>query len=178
MIARRLGWAALAALCGICAGCSDSDENKIRDATERAPVRLDSEQVILTEGQLNCGVDRDLFDAPVVVSERSVARLRPAARNLGFTDDVSVHEPGYPLPYAQIRGEFSLRVENLVDTQDGPGQGIKTVQAKVRVKVPHDCFRGDLALMGVRHGQFRQDVPPALIFELDNDGWRLDHFVH
>jgi hypothetical protein len=175
----RLGLAVLAGLCGISAGCSnDFDETKMRLTTEKVPFHLDSEQVILTEGQVNCGVDRELFETPVAVSERSVARLRQTARNLGFSDDVSLYEPGYPQPYAQMRGDFMLRVENLIDTKDGPEQGVKTVVAQVRVKIPHDCFAGDLPIMGIRRGQFKQDVPPTLIFELEDRGWRLDHFVH
>lgn len=174
----RLRCAALVVLCGLGAGCSkDFDETKMRLTTEKVPIHLDSEQVTLTEGQLNCGVEKELFDTPVVVSERSVARLREAARSLGFSDDVSLNEPGYPLPYAQMRGDFMLRVENLIDTKDGPGEGVKTVIAQVRVKIPHECFAGDVPIMGIRRGQFRQDVPPTLIFQLD-DGWRLDHFVH
>jgi hypothetical protein len=175
----RLGLAVLAVLCGISAGCSsDFDDTTVRLATERVPMHLDSEQVILTLGQVECGVDRELFDAPVVVSERSVARLRQTARNLGFSDDVSLNEPGYPLPYAQMRGDFMLRVENVIDTKDGPGQGVKTVLVQMRVKIPHDCFAGDLPIMGIRRGQFKQDVPPTLIFELEDKGWRLDHFAH
>ncbi len=59
-----------------------------------------------------------------------------------------------------------------------PGKGDKTVQVQVRVKIPNDCFGGDLPIMGIRKGQFRQDSPPILVFTLDNEGWRLDHFVH
>jgi hypothetical protein len=163
----------------MCAGCfNEFDETRVRLTTEKVPIHLDSEQVTLTEGQVNCGVDKELFDVPVVVSERSVARLRQTARDLGFSDDVSIGEPGYTLPYAQMRGEFRLRLENLIDTKDGPGEGVKTVQAQVRVKIPHECFGGDLPIMGVRRGQFTQGLAPTLIFELDNGGWRLDHFAH
>ncbi|HEV2200668.1 MAG TPA: hypothetical protein VGR73_12675 [Bryobacteraceae bacterium] len=176
--AARLGWAALAVLCGMCAGCgSDFDETKVVVVAQKAPIHLDSEQVTLTEGQVNCGVDKNLFDPPVVLSERSVAPLRQAARDLGFSDDVSLNEPGYPLPYAQMRGDFMARVEHVVDIRDGPGQGVKTVQARVRVKVPHECFGGDLPIMGIRRGQFAENLPPTLIFQLD-DRWRLDHFAH
>jgi hypothetical protein len=177
----RLGLAVLTVLlCGVCAGCrSDFDETKMRLTTEKNQVHLDSEQVTVTQGQVDCGVSRELFDPPEVVSkDRSVARLRQAARDLGFSDDISIDEPGYPFPYAQMRGDFMLRVDELIDTKDGPGEGVKTVVAKVRVKVPHECFGGDLPIMGIRRGQFVQGQPTTLIFQMENGGWHLDHFVH
>lgn len=176
---RRLAWAGLAALCAVCAGCnSDFDETKVAVVTQKGPIHLDSEQVTMTEGQLNCGVDKDLFEPPVVVSERSVARLKQAARDLGFSDDVSLYEPGYPLPYAQMRGDFMVRVDNVLDIKNGPGEGARTVVAQLRVKIPHDCFGGDLPIMGIRRGQFVENLPPTLIYQLDDGGWRLDHFAH
>ncbi len=171
--------AVLAVLCGICTGCSnDFDETKMRGTTEGAPVQLDSEQVTLTQAQVDCGVDRELWDSPVQVSDRSVARLRQPARDLGFSDDVSLYEAGYSQPYAQMRGKFMLRVETLVDTKDGPGEGYKTSVAQVRVKVPNDCFTGDLPIMGIRKGQFNQGLPVTIVFALGDKGWYVDHFVH
>ncbi len=187
-MSHRFEWALVAALCAICAGCSnDFDETKMRGTTEGAPVELDSEQVTLTPAQVDCGVDKELWDTPVQVSGdntfgaqngRSVAHLRQAARDLGFSDDVSINEPGYSQPYSQMRGKMMLRVENLIDTKDGPGQGIKTVVAQVRVKVPNECFTGDLPIMGIRKGQFNQALPVTMIFALEDKGWRVDHFVH
>jgi len=175
----RIAGMALVVLCLVCAGCGgEFDETKMRLTTEQVPIHLDSEQVSLTEQQVNCGVDKDLWDPPVRVSVRSVARLHQEARNLGFSDDVQVGEPGYALPYAQMRGDFMLRVESLLDTKDGPGQGVKTVSALVRVKVPNDCFAGDLPIMGVRKGQFNPNIPVTLIFTFENSDWKLDHFVH
>ncbi len=110
-------------LCGFCAGCGNEfDDTRVRLVTEGSPIHLDSEQVTISPGQVDCGVDKELWDAPVVVSERSVAHLRQAARDLGFNDDISLNEPGYNLPYAQMRGDFMLRVENILDTHDGPGE--------------------------------------------------------
>jgi hypothetical protein len=176
----RLEVAALAVLCTICTGCfpSDFDETKMRVTTEGAPVQLDSEQVTLTQAQVDCGVDKELWEAPVQVSDRSVARLRQPARDLGFNDDVSLFEAGYSLPYAQVRGKFMLRVDTLIDTKDGPGQGYKTSVAQVRAKVPNDCFAGDLPIMGIRKGQFNQSLPVTLVFALGDKGWYVDHFVH
>jgi hypothetical protein len=179
MTTHRLQAAALAVLCMICAGCSNEfDETKMRGTTEASPVQLDSEQVTLTQAQVDCGVDRDLWEAPVQLSDRSTAHLKQAARDLGFSDDVSLYEANYSLPYAQMRGKLMLRVETLIDTKDGPGQGEKTSVAQVRVKVPHECFGGDLPIMGIRKGQFNQGLPVTLVFALGDKGWAVDHFVH
>ena len=166
----------LAVLCVVCTGCfpNDFDETKMRFTTEGAPVQLDSEQVTVTYPQVDCGVQQELWDAPVQVSERSVAKLRQSARDMGFTDDVSVNEPGYTQPYAQVRGKFMLRVETLLDTKDGPGQGSKTSVAQVRVKMPNDCFAGDLPMMGIRKGQFTQGQPVTIVFNMGGDGWVVD----
>jgi hypothetical protein len=139
---------------------------------------LDSEQATLTPQQLDCGVDKDLWEAPVRVSDRSVARLRQAARDLGFSDDVSVGEPGYLNPYAQVRGDFMVRVTAISDTKDGPGDGYKTVIGGMAVKIPHACFPDDLPLMGVRKGQFNPGNPITMVFAFDNNDWRLDHLTH
>ena len=175
----RLKLAVVAVLCGLCAGCGNEfDDTRVRLVTEGSPIQLDSEQVTLSYPQVDCGVDKDLWEAPVAVSERSVAKLKPAGRDLGFNDDVSLNEPGYNQPYVQMRGKPSLRVENILDTKDGPGQGAKTVQVQVRVKVPNDCFGGDLPFMGIRKGQFNPGVTPTLVYHLGGDGWYIDHFVH
>ena len=175
----RMAGIVLVVLCLVCAGChGEFDETKMRLTTEQVPIHLDSEQVTLTEGQVSCGVDKDLWDAPVRVSVRSVARLHQEARDLGFSDDVQIGEPGYLLPYAQVRGDFMLRVENLLDTKDGPGDGVKTVSAQVRAKINNDCFMGDLPIMGIRKGQFNPNIPVALIFVFESGDWKLDHFVH
>jgi hypothetical protein len=175
----RLELAVVAVLCGICTGCGNEfDDTRVRLVTEGSPIQLDSEQVTLSYPQVDCGVDKDLWDAPVQVSERSVAHLKQAGRDLGFNDDVSLNEPGYNQPYAQMRGKFMLRVENILDTRDGPGQGAKTVQLQVRVKVPNECFGGDLPIMGIRKGQFNPGTNPSLVYQLGSDGWYIDHFVH
>lgn len=177
---RWLTAACAAALCTVSVGCfpNDFDDTKMRLTTEGAPVQLDSEQVSLTLAQVDCGVEKDLWEAPVAVSQRSVARLRQSARDLGFSDDVSINEPGYNQPYAQVRGKFMLHVDNIVDTKDGPGQGDKTSVAQVGVKIANDCFAGDLPIMGIRKGQFNPNVPVTLVFFNGPQGWYVDHFVH
>lgn len=174
-----LAGAVLAVLCVFCAACGgEFDGTKIHNAAEHTPFHLDSEQATLTPAELDCGVDKDLWDAPVLVSERSVARLHQAARDLGFSDDVSVGEPGFINPYAQVRGDFMVRVTAIRDTQDGPGQGYKTVTGGLAVRIPHACFPEDLPLMGIHRGQFSPNDPVAMVFAFDNDDWHLDHLAH
>lgn len=175
----RIAWIVLAALCCLCVGCgSDTDEDKMRDGAEQAAFHLDSEQVTLTPKQVSCGVDNDLWEAPVDGQGRSIAQLKQPARDLGFTDDVSIGEAGYPLPYSQIRGDFMLGFDNVVTEKDGPERWTKVAQAKVRVKIPHDCFAAGLPIMGVQKGQFKQNAPVTLDFSIHRDGWHLERFVH
>jgi hypothetical protein len=176
---QRTSWIVLAALCLFCAGCaSDTDEDRMREGAQQAPFHLDSEQVSLTPQQLSCGVEKDLWDAPESGAGRSIAHIRQTARDLGFTDDVSIGDTGFIFPYTQIRGDFMLGFDSMVEEKDGPSDGTKTVQAKVRVKVPHDCFMAGLPIMGIQKGQFRQNAPVTLVFAVNGDSWRLDHFVH
>ncbi len=169
----------LAVLCTVCVGCGgEFDETKIHNAAEHTPFHLDSEEASLTQQELDCGVDKDLWEPPVQVSDRSVARLNQSGRDLGFSDDVSVGEPGYINPYVQLRGDFNVRVLAITETKDGPGQNFKTVTGGLAVKIPHPCFTDDLPLMGVHKGQFNAGNPVAMVFGFENDDWHLDHLTH
>ena len=160
-------------------GCGgEFDETKIHNAAEHTPFHLDSEQATLNQQQLDCGVDKDLWEQPVQVSDRSIARLNQSARDLGFNDDVSVGDTGYINPYVQVRGDFMVRVTGINDTKDGPGQEFKTVTGGMAVHINHPCFNEDLPLMGVRKGQFNPSYPITMIFAFDNNDWRLDHLTH
>ena len=133
----------LAVLCTVCIGCGgEFDETKIHNAAEHAPFHLDSEEASLTQQELDCGVDKDLWEPPIQVSDRSVARLNQSGRDLGFSDDVSIGEPGYQNPYAQVRGDFNVRVTAITDTKDGPGQDFKTVTGGHRREDPARLFHG------------------------------------
>ena len=150
----------------------------MRAAAEGAPVHMDSEQVSLTQQQVTCGVDKNLWDAPEPGSHRSIAHLNQPGRDLGFTDDVSIDDVGYTFPYTQIRGDFMLGFDSLVSEKDGPSRGLKTAEAKVRVKVRHDCFTGGLPIMGIVKGQFRDNAPVTMVFAVDGDNWHMDRIVH
>ncbi len=176
---QRTLWMVLTALCFVCAGCTGTtDEDRMHTAIELAPVHLDSDQVTLTMQQVSCGVDRDLWEAPEKGSGRSIARLNKAGRDLGFTDDVSIDDHSYTMPYTQIRGDFLLVYAGMVDVKDGPERGLKTAQVRIRAKIPNDCFMGGLPVMGIQKGQFKEDAPVAIVFTPGDDEWHLERMTH
>jgi hypothetical protein len=158
-------------------GAGDFNYGKVRHIIEDTSLRLDAEYVMLTPSQLECGVEEDLWDAPVDAGQRDhrVAHLKQLARDLKFADDVSVGDMGKP--YAQIRGDFNLNVADIVSDKDGPEEGTRLVIAHVGIAIPHQCFSDPLPLMGVRKGNFTQDVPPVLLFRYVNN-WTLERIVH
>jgi hypothetical protein len=159
------------------AGCNSGEFNygKVKNIIEGSPVRLDAEYVMLTPGEVDCGVQNDLWQAASNAGGRVIARLNQKAHDLKFGDDVSVSE--LPRPYVQIRGDFSLVVTEIVSDKDGSEPNSKLVEVRVGVPIQNSCFPNPLPLMGVKKGDFRQDVSPLLLFR-NNNGWYLDKFVH
>jgi hypothetical protein len=161
-----------------CGGKSEFDENIAKDILEANPVNLDGEQVTITQMQLDCGVQSELWDAPAAVSQgRSTARLTSKGRDLNFGDDPAI-EPSFHQPYAQIRGAFSLQVDDVSGVRDGEAAGTKLVDAKAGIKLQNACFPGPLPIMGVKHGNFHEDTPVSFQFHKSDDGWHLDKLVH
>lgn len=155
-------------------GCGSSGFNPA-SAIQSAPVHLDAEYVMLTPEQVRCGVQHDLWDPPVDAGSRSTARLTQKARDLKFSDDVSIGD--MQRPYAQIRGEFTLTPLGIESDREGPEKETRQVEAKLGVAIPDSCFAGPLPLMGVRKGDFTQDSAPLVLLRNDN-GWRVDRIVH
>jgi hypothetical protein len=161
-------------------GCVQKEfqDQKAQGIMAVAPIHLDAEQVMLTNAQLDCGVQSDLWDPPgPLMQERSVARLQAAGRALHFDDDVVVSEPGYRLPYVQIRGDFMLQLGDGPNTKDEGADG-RLVDGKLMVLMPHMCFPDPLPILGVRKGKFSEDANPVLEFRLLNDGWHFMKLVH
>jgi len=164
----------------LCAGCGDADFNdaKIRNIGASQQFTLTSEQVTLTQQQVDCGVENELWFAPTQVSQsRAIAKLTEKGRALKFSDDVSLGEPGFPQPYTQVNGAFDLQIDDIYDTKD-VAQGTKNVVAKLGVKIPHGCFPNPLPVMGVHKGHFDEGTPATVAFALENDGWHLDKVIH
>lgn len=160
-------------------GClTDFNDGKTRNMIEATPVKLDAEQVMLGSGEINCGVQNELWGPGNPANQgRQVAPLLPAGRALKFDDDVVLSEPGYRSPYVQVRGTFPLGVIEIDGTKDGPEKDTKLVDLKVGVRIEHDCFPNPLPIMGLRKGQFTQDYNPVILFRLDG-AWQMEKFVH
>lgn len=166
-------------LCSLaCGGKTNFDLDKARFILEGDPVNLDGEQVSLTDMQLKCGVDSELWDAPAQVSpDRTSAKLTAKGRQLNFGDD-PVIEPAFHHPYVQVRGVFPLQIDDVSGLRDGEEKGTKVVDAKIGIKINHACFASALPVMGVKRGNFREDAPTSFAFRLVEDGWHYDKIVH
>jgi hypothetical protein len=165
-------------ICGFIglAGCGSGDFNygKVGNLISGSPMHLDAEYVILSMGQVDCGVQNDLWDAPFDTGRRT-ARLKDKGRELKFADDVSVSD--MKQPYVQIRGDFNLATIDVQSDREGPEKESKLVDVKIGVPINHSCFPQPLIMMGVRKGNFTQDYVPQLLFKYNN-GWYIDRIVH
>jgi len=171
---------AVSALCVVSAACggkTEFDGDMAKDILEANAINLDGEQVSLSLAQIDCGVQSELWEAPSQVSQdRSTAHLTSKGRELNFGDDPAI-EPNYHQPYAQVRGAFSLQVD-VAGIRDGETKGTKLVDAKAGLKMPHSCFSAPLPIMGVKHGNFREDAPVSFLFREASDGWHVEKLVH
>jgi len=161
-----------------CTGCShDFDDAVILMRVKDMPQKLDGEQVVLTDSQVDCGVQKELWEAPAPLGDKRVARLLPAARDLKFFDDVIIEKSGNGS--AQIRGDILLDLMPPYKTTDA-GQGVKMVTAKVGAIINHSCFTSSLPIMGVRKGEFSPDAPVQMRYVPTADGkdWAFDRIVH
>jgi hypothetical protein len=161
-----------------CGSKTDFDEGAAKDILEANAVNLDGEQVSLTTTQIDCGVQSELWETPTQVSQdRSTAQLSSKGRDLNFGDNPAI-EPNFHHPYVQVRGAFSLAVDEVSGVRDGQTDGTKLVDAKAAVKIPHACFPNPLPIMGVKHGDFREDTPVSFLFRQSDDGWHVVKLVH
>jgi hypothetical protein len=168
-------------LCAFFTGCGDPDafnDGVAKGAAQAEPFQVDSEQVSMTPNELACGANDELWDAPNVGSDRTVSRLQQKGRDLNFSDDVSSDEPGYQFPYTQVRGKFPLQLDQVISIKDGDDKETKIVQAKIGIKVVEPCFDTPLYIMGIRKGQYHDDLPATLRYERYGEGWHLTKIVH
>ncbi|MEQ1946364.1 MAG: hypothetical protein ABL995_04200 [Bryobacteraceae bacterium] len=153
------------------------DESTVYQSGAREPIEIQSEQVSISGEVLNCAVENGLFEAPVDNGSRTIARLTEMGRALGFSDDVSIGDSGYLLPYTQIRGKFEIefrQVTKIADVQ----KGIKRVEGRAGVKINHPCFQQPLALMGIRNGTLTENFPAAFEFDQYGNDWRIANVMH
>jgi hypothetical protein len=161
-----------------CTGCDkDFDDAVIMMRVKDMPQKLDGEQVVLTESQVECGVQQELWESPVPSGERKIARLLPAARDLKFFDDVIIERSGNAS--AQVRGNMLLDMIPPFQSKDGE-PGVKIVTCKVGAIITHACFASSLPIMGVRKGEFSADAPVQMRYVRTQDGkdWAFDRIVH
>jgi hypothetical protein len=161
-----------------CTGCNtDFDDAVIVMRVKDMPQKLEGEQVVLTDGQVECGIQQELWESPVPSGDRRIARLLPAARDLKFFDDVMIEKSG--LGYAQVRGNILLDMIPPFQTKDTE-PGVKIVTGKVGAIIMHACFASSLPIMGVRKGEFSADAPVQLRYVRTQDGkdWAFDRLVH
>jgi hypothetical protein len=180
-ILRLLAFGAAVCLGLTATGCVQKEfpPEKAQSLMSTAPIHLDAEQVTLTQGQVECGAQYDLWEPPppnVTSTARFSARLLQAGRDLHFDDDVVVAEPGFHQPYVQVRGDFMMQLDN--PNIHGEGADGRLVEGKLGVIIPHQCFNDPLPVLGVRKGHFTQDAQPVMEFHLDPDGWHFVKLVH
>jgi hypothetical protein len=176
----------VAGLALLCCGCTQTDfpAEKAQGLLALHPIHIDAEQVMLTQVQVDCGKENELWDVQSGFSgggsstsaALTVAHLTSKARELQFDDDVVLTEPGYVRPYVQIRGDFTVALAEPSIHDDGDGG--KRVEGKVLVTINHPCFAEPLPMMGVKKGKFNEDSLPVLHYTLENDGWRFDKLIH
>ena len=160
-----------------CKASSEFNEDVAKDAIEGRPLTLEGEQVVLSDSQLQCGIQSELWEAPTS-SDQTAAHITAKARDLKFNDDVILHDASIKVPYVQIRGTFPIQVDSISSTKDGEDSVSKLVEAKARVKIDNPCFPQALPLMGVRHGNFNVDTPVVFHLHFDDSGWHADKIVH
>lgn len=105
----------VAGLSLVCLGCGGTDFNdtKVRDTGASRQYMLSGEQVTLSQQQVDCGVENELWLSATQVSQnRYVARLTDKGKALKFSDDVSTGEPGFPQPYTQVNGNFNIQIDD------------------------------------------------------------------
>ena len=176
----KLGLAAVGvAACFAMTGCYNSvfDETSLQQSGARQPIEVQSEQVTVKQEVVDCAVDAGLFEKPLDMGSRYVARLTQKGRDLGFSDDISIGEAGYNQPYSQIRGKFPIEFREVTRIRDVE-KGVKRVEARAGVKIAHECFHDPLPLMGIRNGQIAENLPVAFEFDQYGGDWRITNVLH
>lgn len=139
-------------------------------------VTLNSEQVLLGPGEVQCGVDDDLWTIADLGGGHRRGRLTYDARELGFSDDINLDADSEA--HAQVNGAFQVRTINAESLDEVDAQ-TKLLRAQVGVVIDHPCFKTPLRIMGVRKGEFRSDISPIFRFRLVAENqWDFDRLIH
>jgi hypothetical protein len=176
---KRISRTALLSLFVLLAGCGSSEFNKdtAKEVIEANPVQLNGEQLLLTEEQVTCGNQQDLWHLTQLGSKKAIGHLTDKGRALQFTDDVRVGEQGAAGATVQVTGKFALRALQVPSLQN-EGERSRVVEAKTVVVVNHECFKGSSpALLGVRRGEFTASANPMFRLKLRDD-WSVSELIH
>jgi hypothetical protein len=170
----RLPFSFIAILAICLSGCStpDFDADAVHAQLEGPTQTLSNEQVVLNEGQLDCGVRNELWDPP----NGNMARLEQKGRDLQFTDDVRLNDPEIHTPYIQVSGTFHLSGTDVLKMRD-EGK-YKLAEVRTGIVISNECFPTPLPLMGVRKGKFAPDAPVLFRFQGSGKEWSLDKLMH
>jgi hypothetical protein len=170
---------AVAALASVLSSCGSKDFNEQMAGVlvTAQPIKLEGEQVVLSEDQVGCGVKNDLWEAPVIQGKSSFAHLLQKGRDLKFSDDVVVMEKGSSVSYVQVRGDIQVEVRPPFDIRDD-GPDAKLVTVKLGALMQHSCFSSSLPIMGVRKGEFTPEASPLLRYTREGTQWMFQKLVH
>jgi hypothetical protein len=167
-----LGFLAVLAAALVGCGSSDFGPDMVKGILEGAPVTLAGEQVTLTDAQVRCGVENDLWDPP----SGNIARLTQKGRDLKFSDDIRVADPEINVPYTQVNGAFPVQVADVLKVRDENAG--KVVELRLGVVIGHECFSRPLPVMGIHKGKFTTDAPVVFSFTGSGKEWSLDKLMH
>jgi hypothetical protein len=148
--------------------------DSVKELLESAPLKLSGEQVTLTQAQVDCGVQNELWNPP----SGNMAQLTQKGRDLKFSDDVRMADADINVPYIQVTGSFPAAVYDVSKLRDTDG-GMKLVDVKMGIVITHECFPKPLPMMGVKKGKFSPGAP--VVFQLTGGGkemFALDKLVH
>jgi hypothetical protein len=173
MSGKNRTWLLAAALA---AGGCGAGELDLAGIIEARPLPLISEQALLTPEQVTCGEKKGLWTVDQIDGGGAIGRLTPAGQALGFGDDVRMGDRRFPNPYAQLRGDFQLKVKKVLAVTD-ENPDVKVVEVQAGVVVPHECFSSPLPLLGVEGGDFSPDAAPRIRLR-QHDGWTADQVLH
>ena len=164
----------VAALCLSGCGSSEFDSDAIKATLESSQITLSSEQVVLNEPQIECGVKDDLWNPP----SGNSAQLADRGRDLKFTDDVRLHDPDVHVPYVQVSGTFPVQVSDVSSIRDDGPDG-KLANVRLGIVINQECFSGgSLPLMGIKRGKFTPDAAPVFRFKGNGKDYSLDKLMH
>jgi hypothetical protein len=144
---------------------------------EAGKIQLRGEQVILTPDQVTCGEKKGLWVVDLMDSGDYIARLTAEGRALQFGDDIRMGDRHYSGPYTQLSGALEVHV-NRIDKITDEKPNAKIVEAKVGVKIDHECFKEHpLPLLGIVRGNFSEDADPRFRLRQKSD-WVVEQVLH